>query len=78
MNEDTVELFIQLLSALSQSSLDFRLRVKVLDRIAHEHPEALPDYDKFLKEGQENRGTKQIHDGIVEVLDKLRQALRRE
>jgi hypothetical protein len=78
MDEATVELLTQLLAALTQSSYEYKLRVKVLDRIALEHPEALPDYDKFLEEGRKNRGVQRSHDGIVEVLDKLRQALLRE
>jgi hypothetical protein len=78
MNQDTVELLTQLFAALTQSSYEYKLRVKVLDRIAREHPEALPDYDKFLEEGRENLGAQKSHDAIVGVLDRLRAALLRE
>ena len=77
MNEDAIELLTQLLAALTQSSYEYRLRVKVLDRIARERPAALPDYAKFLEEGRENLGSQKSHAGIVEVLDRLREALRR-
>jgi len=75
MNEDTVQLLTQILSSFLDASYQYQLRIRVLDRIAREHPEALPDYERFLEEGRENPGLERSRDAIVEVLEALRKAL---
>jgi hypothetical protein len=75
MNETTVELLTQVLSSFLDASYQFRLRIRVLDRIAREHPEALPDYERFLEEGRQNQGVQRSHDQIAGVLEALRKAL---
>jgi hypothetical protein len=78
MNEETVELLTQFLSAMAHYSQDHARRLKALELAVKDHPEMFLKYEHYLQELRDNPKWQKSLDNTVEALDKLRQALRRE
>lgn len=78
MNQDTMELFTQILTALIHHSREHELKLMAIERIAREHPEVFKDYDDYVADLRDHPKFRRTLANTEEICRALLSALRRE